>query len=145
MRIACVQLAARDVADGDRALEEALAAADRAAREADTVVLPEASYPGYVLHEGSTFEVDAYERAEEAFGDVARRRGAWIAVGLVRPLEGGLVNSAVLFDPDGDVAATADKRFLWHFDSQWFRRGRPGEVVPLPWDRPGCSCAPTHG
>lgn len=137
MRIACAQLRAREVADGDRALEEALAAADRAAREADLAVLPEATYPGYVLHEGSTFEADAYERAEDAFGDVARRRGAWVAVGLVRPLEDGLVNSAVLLDPDGEVVATADKRFLWHFDSQWFDPGRPGEVVRLPWGPAG--------
>lgn len=45
MRIACVQLAARDVEESGRALDEALAAAGEAAREADLVVLPEATYP----------------------------------------------------------------------------------------------------
>lgn len=133
MRIACVQLRAREVDDADRALEEALDAADRAAREAQLVVLPEATYPGYILHEGWILSGSAYDLAREAFGDVARRHGAWIVVGLVRPLEDGLVNSAVLFSSDGDVAAIADKRFLWHFDSRWFREGTPGEVVTLPW------------
>lgn len=133
MRIACVQLRAREVDDADRALEEALDAADRAAREAHLVVLPEATYPGYILHEGRSLSGSAYDRAREAFGDVARRHGAWIVVGLVRPLEDGLVNSAVLLSSDGDVAAIADKRFLWHFDSRWFREGTPGEVIGLPW------------
>jgi predicted amidohydrolase len=133
MRIACVQLQAREVDEADRALGEALDAADRAARDADLVVLPEATYPGYILHEGLRYNDSAYGRARAAFGEVARRRGAWMAVGLVRPLEGGLLNSAVLLNPDGDVAATADKRFLWHFDSRWFRVGMPSDVVSLPW------------
>jgi predicted amidohydrolase len=133
MRIACVQLRARGVNEADRALEEALEAADRAAGDANLVVLPEATYPGYILHEGWSFDDRAYGRARVAFEDVARRRGAWIAVGLVRPVEDGFVNSAVLLDPDGDIAAIADKRFLWHFDSRWFREGTAGEVIALPW------------
>jgi len=133
MRIACVQLRARGVDEAERALEEALEAADRAAGDADLVTLPEATYPGYILHEGWSFEGDGYERARAGFADVARRQGAWIAVGLVRPVGDGLVNSAVLMNPDGDVAAIADKRFLWHFDSRWFREGAPGDVVLLPW------------
>jgi predicted amidohydrolase len=137
VRIACVQLQAREVDDAGRALEEALDAADRAAGDADLVLLPEATYPGYILHEGWRFDDEAYGRARAAFGDVARRRGAWIAVGLVRQLEDGLVNSAVLLNPDGGVAATADKRFLWHFDSRWFRVGKPGEVISLPWGPTG--------
>jgi predicted amidohydrolase len=137
MRIACVQLRAWDVEEADRALEEALTAAHRAAGEADLVLLPEATYPGYVLHEEPSIDPGSYDRAREAFGDVAREHGAWVAVGLVRPVEGGLANSAVLLDPEGDVAAIADKTFLWHFDSRWFRSGTPGGVVALPWGQAG--------
>jgi len=137
MRIACVQLRAREVEEADRALEEALDAADRAARQADLVVLPEATYPGYVLHQRLNFDRSAYDRARDAFGEVAREHGAWIAVGLVRPVEGGLVNSAVLLGSAGKVEAIADKTFLWHFDSRWFRSGTPGEVIALPWGQIG--------
>ncbi|MGH2766239.1 MAG: nitrilase-related carbon-nitrogen hydrolase [Actinomycetota bacterium] len=138
MRIACVQLRARDVSEADRALEEAVGAATKAARRADLVVLPEATYPAYVLHDpGPYLDPRWYQRGRAAFADVASREGAWVAVGLVRPEGHALFNSAVLLDPGGRTAATADKVFLWHFDSQWFRPGRPGEVVPLPWGAAG--------
>jgi predicted amidohydrolase len=94
------------------------------------VLLPEATYPGYVLHEEPSIDPGSYDMTREAFGDVAREHGAWVAVGLVRPVEGGLANSAVLLDPDGDVAAIADKTFLWHFDSRWFHEEAPvGEAA----------------
>jgi predicted amidohydrolase len=137
MRIACVQLRARDVEEADRALEEAMTAAHEAAGEADLVLLPEATYPGYVLHDEASIDAASYDRAREAFGDVAREHGAWVAVGLARPAEGGLANSAVLLDPEGDVATVVDKSFLWHFDSRWFRAGIPGGVVALPWGSAG--------
>jgi predicted amidohydrolase len=135
MRVACVQLAARDVEDAEEALEAALAATDAAAADADLVVLPEAVYPGYVLHDPAPFArgAAAFDRAVGAFGSIATAREAWIAVGLVRPVEGALRNSAVLVAPGGEIAGVADKTFLWHFDTRWFRAGTPGEVAVLPW------------
>jgi len=138
MRVACVQLRARDVEDSERALEEALAAAVEAARRADLVVLPEATYPGYVLHEAARhLDPAPYERALEEFASIAREQGAWMTVGLVRPVGSELANSAVVLGPDGRVASITDKSFLWHFDRRWFRPGRPGEVVALPWGTAG--------
>lgn len=133
MRIACVQLRAREVSEADRALDEAVEAATEAGRGADLVVIPEATYPGYVLHDVRPY-VDPrwYERGQAAFADVAAGARAWVAVGLVRPVGDTVLNSAVLFDPQGGVASISDKVFMWHFDSRWFRPGRPGEVVPLP-------------
>lgn len=133
MRVACVQLVAREVEDSERALEEALALAAEAAAHADLVVLPEATYPGYVLHDAAPHRDPArYERALEAFAEVAREHRAWITVGLVRPAGTDLMNSAVLLDPEGRVTSITDKAFLWHFDRRWFRRGAPGEVAVLP-------------
>jgi predicted amidohydrolase len=138
MRIACVQLRAREVSEADRALEEAIEAAAEAARRADLVVLPEATYPAYVLHDaGPYLDRRWYERGRAAFARVASREKAWIAVGLVRPEGETLFNSAILLDPGGREAARADKAFLWHFDSRWFRPGIPGEAVPLPWGTAG--------
>lgn len=138
MRIACVQLAARDVEESGRALDEALAAAGEAAREADLVVLPEATYPAYILHEAAPhLDPAPYERALEAFGAVAREHETYVAVGLIRPEGADLLNSAVLLDPGGQVRSISDKAFLWHFDRRWFRRGAPGEVAGLPFGPTG--------
>lgn len=138
LNVACVQLAAREVDEADRALTEALEAADEAAARADLVVLPEATYPGYVLHEAAPFlDGEAYRRGVTAFGELAARRKAWICVGLVRSEGGGLRNSAILLDPDGRPTVVADKAFLWHFDRRWYEPGDTGEVIPLPWGAAG--------
>jgi predicted amidohydrolase len=138
MRIACVQLRARDVSEADRALDEAVEAAVEAARRADLVVLPEATYPAYILHDaGPYLDRRWYERGRAAFARVASREETWVAVGLVRPEGDALFNSVILFDPEGRQAARTDKTFLWHFDSRWFRPGSPGEAVPLPWGTAG--------
>lgn len=134
IRVACVQLAARDVSEGEQALAEAVSAAERAAAEADLVVLPEATYPGYVLHDaGPHLEESMYAKGREAFAQVARSTGTWIAVGLVRPEGGRLYNSAVLLAPDGSVAGRTDKTFLWHFDGLWFDPGTVGDVARTAW------------
>lgn len=138
MRIACVQLRAREVSEADTALEEAVAAATEAARGADLVVLPEATYPGYVLHEaGPYLDPGWFERGRAAFADVAAGTKTWVAAGLVRAEDDAVLNSAVLLDPEGRVASISDKVFLWHFDSGWFRPGRPGDVVSLPSGKAG--------
>lgn len=138
MRIACVQLRAREVEESERALEEALALAAEAARGADLVVLPEATYPGYILHEAAPhLDTVRYEEALGAFAEVARQHEAWVAVGLVRPGDAQPANSAILLDPEGRVVSITDKAFLWHFDRRWFRRGSPGVVAKLPWGPTG--------
>lgn len=132
--VACVQLRAREITQADLALSEALAAADEAASRADVVVLPEATVPGYVLHDiAPHLDVSRYEAAVEAFSAVAARHKAWLAVGLVRPQGRDAFNSALLVAPDGSVAGRTDKTFLWHFDALWFKQGSIGEVTRAPW------------
>lgn len=134
MRVACVQLRARDVSESERALAEAVSAAERGAAEADLVVLPEATYPGYVLHDAEPhLDESMYAKVREAFAQVARKAEKWIAVGLARPEGGRLYNSAVLLAPDGSVAGRTDKTFLWHFDGLWFDPGNVGEVARTAW------------
>lgn len=76
-RIACVQVAARDAEDSEAALAEALEMAAEAASRADLVVLPEATYPGYVLHDAAPLLGRGsgwYEEALGGFAEVARAR-----------------------------------------------------------------------
>jgi 5-aminopentanamidase len=133
VRVACVQLAARGVEEAEAALAKAVEAAERAGRRADPVVLPEATYPGYVLHDEADFLADSWwERGVRAFGEAARTAGAYIVVGLVRTTSGRVRNSAALLGPDGRLLGVGDKSFLWHFDSRWFAPGTPSDVIKLP-------------
>lgn len=137
-RVACVQLAARDVDDAEAALGEALEAARAAAVGADLVVLPEATYPGYILHDEASFRDPSWwERGSDAFSGVARESGAHVAVGLIRTVGGRVRNTAAMFRPDGRVVGLADKTFLWHFDAQWFEAGEAGQVLDLPFGPTG--------
>jgi predicted amidohydrolase len=138
IRVSCVQLDGHDVSEADRALDEAEAAARRAAENADVVVLPEATYPGYVLHDSRDFlEPKWWSRGLETFGEVARTSGASIVVGLIRSVNGRVRNSAAVLGPTGDLAGVTDKSFLWHFDSLWFEPGAPSGVLQLPFGETG--------
>jgi predicted amidohydrolase len=135
-RVACVQLTAHDIEDSDLALEEALSAiAEAASIRADLVVLPECTYPAYVLAdpvEHVTVRDDV--EVQELFGQAARERGVWLAVGLAqgwRPGGTDARNAALLFAPDGTVRLRTAKRFLWDFDRTWFTPGGPAD--PIPW------------
>jgi predicted amidohydrolase len=136
--VACVQLSARGVEDSDASLEDAVSSAQRAARRADLVVLPEATYPGYVLHNEDAFLDSAWwDRGVAAFAEVARSSGAHVVVGLIRTVGARVRNSAAILGPDGRLLGVIDKSFLWHFDSQWFEAGLPSEVLELPFGKLG--------
>jgi predicted amidohydrolase len=131
-RVACVQLPARDVDRSDAALSEAVELAGAAAGEADLVVLPEATYPGYILHDEGSFRDDSWwRRGLDAFAAVAREGDAYVAVGLIRTVGDRIRNTAAMIGPDGRLMGMADKAFLWHFDSQWFEAGVTGDVLDL--------------
>jgi predicted amidohydrolase len=134
MRIACGQVRARDLGDAAGALHDALemvAAAGRAG--ASLCVLPEATYPAYVLGSAAAARavVAAGPDPVAAFSDAARSAGCAVVVGLVLESARGLENAAVLIDAQGKVRARAAKRFLWHFDRAWFVPGGVGPVHEL--------------
>ncbi len=136
MRIACAQLAARDLRDAPTALAEALEAVAAAGRAgAALCVLPEATYPAYVLGSAAAARavVGAGPDPVAAFAAAARDAHCAIVVGLV--LEAGdargLENAAVLIDAAGTVRSRTAKRFLWHFDREWFVPGRESPVYAV--------------
>jgi len=144
IRVACVQLAARDVEESERSLAVAVDAATAAGGDADLVILPEATYPGYVLHEAEPWlDAEVFERACKAFADVAVDTGCALAVGIARPAGGSLLNSALLFDTAGSVISIADKSFLWHFDTRWFAPAGRATSSSSSGAESGCSCART--
>jgi predicted amidohydrolase len=121
--VAAVQLAAHDRDNSHAGLERALDATHLAAREADLVVLPEATFPAYVLGKaplGAHEAQDAIERLRV----IARETSTVIVAGAAVLRNGRARNAAVVIDTDGSLAGHADKLFLWHFDRRWFEEGQ---------------------
>jgi predicted amidohydrolase len=122
IRVAVAQLQARDRSDFPKALESILDAAGRAARERDLLVLPEGTFPGYVLGR-APIEGAEFERALEGLQAIARETRTVIVAGTAALVDGSVRNAAIVVDSDGSLAGRADKLFLWHFDRRWFDRG----------------------
>ena len=128
IRVAAVQLRAHDPDDFTSVVAEIASTARFAARDADLVVLPEATFPGYVLGDARVDHA-AIGGALDLLRDVARDTRTVVVAGAALRDEGGLRNSAVVIEDDGSIAGSADKIFLWHFDRLWFE---PGErIVPV--------------
>ena len=130
-RIACAQVEARNIGEASRSLGEALAmVAAAGAAGADICVLPEGTYPAYVLGsaDAGRAALDAGPDPIATFGDAARSAGLDLIAGIVVDSPEGLLNAAVHFGPDGRVRSRAAKQLLWHFDREWFAPGSPAQV-----------------
>ncbi len=119
LRISALQLAAHDRADYAARRDPLLRLVDEAARESDLLVLPEATFPAYVLGDAGVEDAEI-TAAIELLRDIARGRSCTIVAGAAVRRDGALFNSAIVLDSDGSVAGRADKAFLWHFDRKWF-------------------------
>ena len=133
VRIACAQLAARPLAHAREALTDILAAIAAAGEvSADFLVLPECSYPGYVLLTSDPYRSKAVPPAREAIArasEAARRARVNVVLGIARAgADGKLRNEALLLDRDGEIAGVYAKSHLWNFDRRWFA---PGEALPV--------------
>ena len=144
--VALLQLRAFGLADHEAAWAELLRRIDEAATPAEgpppgLIVAPEASYPAYYLHSRAAYEAArllADGEVEATLGERASRHGTTIVVGLVqRTPTGKLRNQAVCFGPSGEVLTRTAKRFLWHFDTEWFEPGEDAEVVEVGGGRAG--------
>ena len=130
VRIAALQLRAHDRSDFARAGESIVAAVAEASTGAELVVLPEATFPSYVLghnrRNGDEAEVDA---TVERLCNLARETSTVIVAGVALRDGNALHNAALAIDRNGSIAGRADKLFLWHFDRRWFE---PGEhLMPV--------------
>jgi predicted amidohydrolase len=123
IRIAALQLRAHDRTDFARSLDGIIDAVRAAAADADLIVLPEATFPAYVLGE-ATVDGSAVAGALERLRDIAIATRTVVVAGAVTQAGGILRNGAIVIDADGSTAGRADKLFLWHFDRRWFARGQ---------------------
>ena len=140
--VACVQLEALGLSRAEEALERALSRIDQAGEnQPDLVVLPECTYPAYYLHSVESYhqaQLRPHEEVVRLFGERAKAHRCHLVVGIARPTESGrLLNSAYLFNPQGEVVGTYAKSFLWHFDQRWFDPGQRFPAFDLPFGRTG--------
>jgi predicted amidohydrolase len=121
-RIAALQLSAHNREHFDRALGPLLDRVAAAAAGSDLLVLPEGTFPAYVLGD-ARLENAAPQAAIDRIRDIARAAACVVVIGAVTLVDRALRNSAIVIDRDGSVAGRADKVFLWHFDRKWFAPG----------------------
>jgi len=140
-RVALLQLPAFSIEDAATSLEHTLRRIDDAARERpDIIALPEMTYPAYFLGRDDlrAYEIPSPEEAMERIAAKAREHGVYVAAGMALPgRDGGYTNGAALFGREGSLVGRYDKSFLWHFDSQWFARGRAYPVFETDVGRVG--------
>jgi predicted amidohydrolase len=122
IRIAALQLRAHDRNDYEGLRDSLFERIDRAAHEQDLLVLPEGTFPAYVLGDGSIDERLVVNVSAE-LSRIARAAACTIVAGAAVRRGATLYNSAIVIDRDGGLAGSADKLFLWHFDRQWFAPG----------------------
>lgn len=128
IRVAALQLRAHDRDDFPRVLDAIVETVARAAQRADLVVLPEATFPGYVLGDARVDDA-AIGGALDRLREIAHASNSVIVAGAARRDGKRLVNAAIVIDADGSIAGVADKIFLWHFDRVWFDPG--DRIAPI--------------
>lgn len=121
--------------------EEEVRTATRSFREADLLLFPELYLTGedpFTGNEPEGFTEDVAEEIPgpltERVGKIAARAKRWIAAGsiLERAQGGGVHNTALVFSPDGELAARYRKLFPWGP----FERSVPGNEAPPVFDIP---------
>jgi predicted amidohydrolase len=128
IRVAALQLPAHDRDAFVHSTDHIIEAVRSAAVETDLLVLPEATFPGYVLG-SSPIDQASVTAALDALGEVAASEQTVIVAGAAATVEGEIRNAAFVIDADGSLAGRADKLFLWHFDRRWFSEGTRIEPV----------------
>jgi len=136
LKIACVQVKAREYKERDITKDIILKMIDTAGKEnARLIVLPEAVYPAYYLSPLFVKDTNEFYQSTLELVEQVKVRAAkyhcYIAIGIVENdvNDKKLYNSALLIDPEGNEISRFRKSFLWHFDSCWFSEGKEYPVV----------------
>lgn len=126
--VTALQLRAHDRDAFAQTVDPVIEATRRAAAVSDLIVLPEGTFPAYVLGDPSIDQV-AVDEAVARVREIAQRSRTVIVIGAAALIDADLRNAALVFDADGSLAGRADKLFLWHFDRRWFTAGERIEPI----------------
>jgi len=92
----------------------------------DLLVLPECSYPAYLLGSKASYRRSGCLSGAEYLAELqeaARRERLHIVAGFVHEVGEALYNGAALISPRGEVLGTYHKNLLWNVDSRWYQAG----------------------
>jgi len=130
LKVACLQVRAREYEDRYENKENILRMIDKAAdTHPQLMVLPECVYPAYYISPLIVKNPFEFQRSTiELITEVKARAKlykCYIAIGMVEADTANniLYNSALLINPEGREVGHVRKSFLWHFDSHWFAEG----------------------
>jgi len=144
LKVACLQVSAREYSDRYENKENILKMIDKAAdSRPQLMVLPECVYPAYfispqIVKNYLEFQKSTLELIDEV-KEKAKLYKCYIALGIVETdlIENILYNSALLINPEGHEIGRFRKSFLWHFDSHWFCAGEQYPVVETEFGKVG--------
>src|SRR5262245_1477847 len=150
LRVAAVQLAAQTM----EAAATAWPRLERWVRQAaeagcKLAVIPECSYPAYVL--GSAERARAGDilpqgEVRERIAAVARASQITLVAGFVEDSGGRLWNAAGVWDAGGRLLGVQHKTFLFDCDNRWFAHGTTIEPIDTEVGRVGVViCADARG
>ncbi|MBU4562017.1 carbon-nitrogen hydrolase family protein, partial [bacterium] len=136
LKVACLQVSAREYSDRYENKENILRMIDKAAdSRPQLMVLPECVYPAYyisplIVKNSLEFQKSTLELIAEV-KQRAKLYKCYIALGIVETdlIENILYNSALLINPEGQEISRFRKSYLWHFDSHWFCAGEQYPVI----------------
>jgi predicted amidohydrolase len=139
IKAACIQLAAYDVTQSDKAMKNALDKIEDVVKEKpQLIVLPGCIYPGCFTGMNDVTEtILNTSDALSTFRNKAKEHGVYIAVGLAEQIEGNYYNSGYLLGPEGQIIGVTRKSFLRHFGSKLFTPESELEVHDTPIGRIG--------
>jgi predicted amidohydrolase len=144
LKVACLQISAREYEDRYENKENILRMIDRAAdARPQLMVLPECVYPAYyisplIVKNSLEFQKSTLELITEV-KQRAKLYKCYIALGIVETdlIENILYNSALLINPEGQEISRFRKSYLWHFDSRWFCAGEQYPVIETEFGKVG--------
>jgi predicted amidohydrolase len=144
LKIACLQLSAREYNDRFENKENILKMIDKAAdSHPQFMVLPECVYPAYYISPLMVKNSLEFQKSTlELIAEVKQKAKLYkctIALGVVEtdPIENILYNSALLINPKGQEISRCRKSYLWHFDSYWFSAGEEYPVIETEFGKIG--------
>jgi predicted amidohydrolase len=130
LKIACLQISAREYEDRYENKENILRIIDKAADvHPQLMVLPECAYPAYYISPLIVKNSLEFQKSTlELISEVKQRAKLYkcnIALGIVETdlIKNIFYNSALLINPEGQEIIRFRKSYLWHFDSHWFSAG----------------------
>jgi len=144
LKVACLQVSAREYEDRYENKENILKMIDKAAdSRPQLIVLPECVYPAYyisplIVKNPLEFQKSTLELITEV-KQRAKLYKCYIALGIVETdlTENILYNSALLINPEGQEISRFRKSYLWHFDSHWFCAGEQYPVIETEFGKVG--------